>query len=121
MSAFFGQQNLFSIKLQLVVTFREIVTVYDVTAGIRDRHRLCGLVLVHAAPRCLDTARSLTPFSAKRPMQRNNFFSRGHCASLSRFVLFWDERRQKRSIFRPWINGANARKTLAKRSSLPTF
>src|SRR5207245_11048521 len=83
MSAFFGQQNRFSIKLQLVVTFREIVTVYDVTAGVRGRHRHRGLVLVHAAPRCLEAARSLTPFSAKRPMQRDNFFSRGHCTSLS--------------------------------------
>src|SRR5438132_13319482 len=83
MSAFLSEQNLFSIKLQPVVTFRQIVAVYDVTAGVRGRHRLCGLVLVHAAPRCLDAARSLTPFSAKRPMQRDNFFSRGHCTSLS--------------------------------------
>ena len=48
-----------------------------------------GFVLVHAAPHCLEAARSLTPFSAKRPMQRNNFFSRGHCAYSStpgRFV-----------------------------------
>ena len=78
MPAFLGEQNLVSVKLQLIVALREIVAVYDVTAGVRDRYRLRGFVLVHAAARCPDAARSLVPLSAKRPMQRNNFFSRSH-------------------------------------------
>src|SRR5438046_4137267 len=83
MLAFLGEQNLVSIKLQLIVALREIVGIYDVTAGVCDRHGNRGFVLVHAVPRCSDAARSLTPFSAKGAMQRNNFFSRAHCPSSS--------------------------------------